>query len=141
MDEKGIKFQGSPCVEFMPWIAVSGPAWALIYLGQYYYTVWFLAIFGVISIGRLIHCRLNASPYLAIVNSDFVKVNFRKKTEKILIEDIDIVLKRWRSVKIKKNDGTSTVISADCFMDSDNINSFVSAVNDLVDQYWIKNKE
>ena len=141
MDEEEIKFEGNACAEFIPLIAVSGPAWVLIYLGHHYYTVWFLAILGIVSIGRLIYCRLNASPYLAIVNSNFIEVNFRKKTEKILIEDIDIVLKRWRSVKIKKNNETSTAIPADYFGSSDNINSFVSTVNDLVDLHWIKSKK
>lgn len=141
MDEEDIKFQGSACAEFVPLIAVNGPVWILIYLGYHYNTVWFLAILGVVSIGRFIHCQLNAPPYLVIVNSNFLEVNFRKKTEKILIEDIDVVLKRWRSVKIKKSDGTLIVIPADYFGGSDNINSFISTVNDFIDQYWVKGKK
>jgi len=131
------EYKGVYCIEYIPWV-VFGVAAGISLFKYKYYTLWMLLFIGVVSLLKLVRCKYNSPTILATIYTDAVKINSEKKSEIIDISEVDYVSRRWNGVVIKKKNGEITRVRSINFTNSNEIESFVAIVNELVDKQWVR---
>ena len=131
MSIRAIEFKGIYCKEYIPWI-IFGAAAAVALFSYNYFTLWFLLLLGFISLVKMVKCKFNSPELIAVIENDVVTVNFEKTTIRLGISEIEVVVKKWNSVLIKKKNNEGISINATYFLASDDINSFITTINNMV---------